>query len=119
MAGADEWYANVSNEVPPFSSLGVPAAAGMYDWYENSLACLQSGSQTRLSSESWNPEGVGWGKTTIPCNNAGVPPFSYFGVPAAAGMRDCHESGLPPANSSIPAKAGIPEGWRGTSPSHA
>ena len=34
--------------------------------YENSAACRRSGSRTRLSSESWNPEGVGWGETHIP-----------------------------------------------------
>ena len=40
-----------------FSYLGVLAPAGMSDCYENRLPCRQSGSQTRLSSESWNPEG--------------------------------------------------------------
>ena len=38
-------------------------------WYENRLHCRQSGSQTRLSSESWNPEGEGWGETDIPSRN--------------------------------------------------
>ena len=44
--------ANASSEVHPFSYFGVPAQAGMSDWYEHSLPCRRSGPQTRLSSES-------------------------------------------------------------------
>ena len=52
-----------------FSYLGVPALAGMSDYYESmsqtairdSLPTRHSGPQTRHSSESWNPEGRGAG----------------------------------------------------------
>ena len=176
-----------------FSSLGVPAPAGMSDWYQNALKRLssapanpsirhwcenaptaasivpgchrtrtrRSGSPIRHSREGGNP------RTNIPRKNVnrdtttcvqtatllrlsgestpriptrrrnpegcGRCQFSYLGVPAPAGMRDCHESMsrtpirdnpvrqplighsrhpfvIPAPQFVIPAKAGIQKG---------
>ena len=63
---------NTSNDQVPFSYLGVPAPAGMGDWYENAPTRLSSaplnpsiprsrhsGLSTRHSREGGNPEGKG------------------------------------------------------------
>ena len=63
---------NTSNDQVPFSYLGVPAPAGMDDWYENAPTRLSStplnpsiprsrhsGLSTRHSREGGNPEGKG------------------------------------------------------------
>ena len=68
-------------------------------WYEgasrtpirDSLPSRHAGSRTRLSSESWNPEGEAWGETNNPSRNRPAPPHFHplyptraFRVPAFA-----------------------------------
>ena len=123
-----------------FSYLGVPAPAGMSDWYENALRWLSSAPANRSirhSGEGRNPEGWGWGNVVrglvprwggwggawqnprcqfaIPSHNSS---FSYLGVPAPAGMSDWYENALKwlsiaPANRSIrnSGEGRNPEGW--------
>ena len=89
---------------PQFSYLGVPAATGMGDWYENGVTRPQSmpecrrpplrhsGLPIRHSRESGNP-GVVYGlQMTRKHLHQSAPRFSYLGVPAPAGMSDCYDS---------------------------
>ena len=105
-----------------FSHLGVPAVAGMSDWYENRSplssfvrkSALQStsmpalhrrngpncrpmvdGGMRKCSAGACPPQGSGGAWQNPPCQFA-VPShnsgFSHLGVPAPAGISDCYES---------------------------
>ena len=90
---------------PQFSYLGVPAPAGMDDWYENAPTRLSSaplnpsiprsrhsGPSIRHSREGGNPgEAYGWQMTRTQLLQS-APRFSYLGVPAPAGISDCYEN---------------------------
>ena len=110
------------SSTPQFSYLGVPAATGMSDWYENDVTrfrkCFGVPEIFRIviPAKAGIQKGWGWGnvarsKTSrgeglLPDRGRGgawqnprpfaVPNhnsgFSYLGVPAAAGMNDCYES---------------------------
>ncbi len=92
---------------PRFSYLGVPAPAGMSDWYENAPTRLSSAPlnpsipRSRHSREGGNPgEAYGWQMTRTQLLQS-APRFSYLGVPAPAGMDDWYENEwFPPPNSS-------------------
>ena len=98
-------HPNTSNDQVSFSYLGVPAPAGMSDWYENAPTRLSSaplnpsiprsrhsGPSIRHSREGGNPgEAYGWQMTRTQLLQS-APRFSYLGVPAPAGISDCYES---------------------------
>ena len=117
MAGWHQPHPNTSNDQVPFSYLGVPAPAGMSDWYESmsrtpirdgwfpprplvsscrrpleSPRTRHSGPSIRHSREGGNPgEAYGWQMTRTQLLQS-APRFSYLGVPAPAGISDCYES---------------------------
>ena len=79
------------NQCTQFSHLGVPAPAGVGDWYE-------SMSRTPIRDERFPPpnssfrrrpesRGEGWHQPHPNTSNDQVS-FSYLGVPAPAGMSD-------------------------------
>ena len=104
-----------------FSYLGVPAQAGMSDWYENDVtwprecphitapalvdtaphfvipakAGIQRGGEGKCSAGACPPLGSGCGvaepAVPIRCTKPHLR-LSYLGVPAPAGMSDCYES---------------------------
>ena len=101
-------HPNTSNDQASFSYLGVPAAAGMRDWYENSYPLPRNSSFSRKRES----RGEGWHQPHPNTSNDQVS-FSYLGVPAPAGMGDWYENSYPlPPNSSFrrrPESRG--EGW--------
>ena len=111
---------NTSNDQVPFSYPGVPAAAGMDDWYENEWFPLPKSSFRPLNSSfprRRESRGEGWHQPPPNTSNDQVP-FSYLGVPAAAGMSDWFENAptrfsSAPTNPSIrhSREGGNPEGW--------
>ena len=77
----------VPNHNSRSSYLGVPAAAGVSDWYENSYPLPPNSSFSRKRES----RGEGWHQPHPNTSNDQVS-FSYLGVPAPAGMSDWYES---------------------------
>ena len=108
------------NQCTQFSHLGVPAPAGMGNWYENEWFPLPKSSFRPLNSSfprRRESRGEGWHQPPPNTSNDQVP-FSYLGVPAAAGMDDWYENAptrfsSAPTNPSIrhSREGGNPEGW--------
>ena len=107
-----------------FSYLGVPAPAGMSDYYESmSRTTIRDSLPTRHSGESRSPGGGGGG-TNGPNN---LPSFSYLGIPDcrprvnggreyAAPRRECSAGACPPlgrrrgvAESAVPIRRTKPQ----------
>ena len=89
----------VQNRNSGFSYLGVPAATGMSDWYENALkrlASVPANPFIRHSAESRNPEGVGRGE----CSAGACPPLGRRrgGAESAVPIRRTKPQLLSPAN---------------------
>ena len=100
-----------SQQDASFSYFGVPAPTGMSDWYENrfprefTLREKQSPAwplrpPNRHSGESRSPEGWLGTARMAPRWFPRCASFSYFGVPAPAGMSDWYENSITRGASS-------------------
>ena len=108
------------NQCTQFSHLGVPAPAGMGNWYENEWFPLPKSSFRPLNSSfprRRESRGEGWHQPPPNTSNDQVS-FSHLGVPAPTGMGDWYENAptrfsSAPTNPSIrhSREGGNPEGW--------